>query len=397
MKMNKSILALALALSAATIAKADVYMTGSTAMRGVVYNAIVHPGTVFQSAPTFYGFGGAGSSDNYMAFSGTLVGGSGTTVLYCNWTGSEDGIAHVAQNTTQTFIDSSLITGTGSDPTNTTPTTTQTHTCDLAMGDNDQPFSRTTSPILNTKSEVGIITFEWVRNNGTWSGTGTNVTASQIRQALNGGAKLAVFTGNVGDTNSYVYVSGRDSGSGTRVNAFGTSGFGILTSPKQIELSSGVMQILTTSTNIHTGLVTTNYIGDYGFSSGGTLAKSLGASTTTATDYVHTNGTGFGVISYLGVSDANTAIGSPYNATALTFEGVPFTPANVIEGSYTYWGNEFIYENNAVAVNSDPDKIYNLLIPVSTGIPSFCDGVKAISLAAMHCTRNGPTTDPVHN
>ena len=52
MKMNKSILAAALVAAVALDLNAGtVYMTGSTAMRGVVYNTIRAPGAVFTAAP----------------------------------------------------------------------------------------------------------------------------------------------------------------------------------------------------------------------------------------------------------------------------------------------------------------------------------------------------------
>lgn len=393
MKLNKTILTITLGMSVAALAQAgEVYFTGSTAMRSTVYAALTNPGTVFQSSPTFYGWGGKGSGDNYMAFVGTLVGGSGSTTINCRWSGSEDGILHVASNNVvnQTFMADSLITGPGYDNPSAVPTSTQTAPCQLAMADNAQAFSRTKVPVLNNGTEVGVITFEWVRNNGLW--TGTNVTDSMIRQALVGGAKRAVFDGNASHVNDYVYVSGRNSGSGTRVNAFGDCGFGILTPPKQVETSGGVMQPFYSTNRF--GQTVTNYIGDYGFESGGTLAGTMGADTTGQTDFVH-GGTGYSVIAYLGVGDADAAVGA--GAKVLTYDGVAFSSANVLEGTYTYWGNEYIYEANDVASGSEADIAYQHLIPVSTGITHFCDGRKAIALSAMHCTRQGPTTDPVHN
>jgi hypothetical protein len=390
MKLNKSILAVTLGLSLASLCNAgNVYFTGSTAMRATVYAALINPGTVFQSAPTTTLYQGgstgnnAGNGASYMAFSGTLVGGAGTTIVYCHWSGSEAGILDVCSNTvvTETFLDPSLLDG--ADHGTNVPSLTVSAAVNLAMADNDQPFSRTKKPTLTKKSEVGIITFEWVRNPGLW--TGTNVTDSQIRQAFSGFCPLAVFSGNAADTNNFVYVSGRDNQSGTRVNAYGTSGFGIFTIPKQIEMnSSGVMQDLTGSGT---------YAGDYGFSSGGTLAKTMGANTTAASDLW--NGvTGYSVIAYLGVGDANTAITA--GAVALNIDGVPFSPAAVKEGTYNFWGNEFIFAANNVAVGSEADKTFGFLA-ATTGINTFCDGTKAIKLTDMHCTRNGPTSDPAHN
>src|SRR5258707_522376 len=193
MKMNKTILTTPLLLAVACKSFAGtVYMTGSTAMRGVVYNTIKASGAVFTAAPTTTLFQGGGSGANYMAFSGTLVGGSGTTVIQCHWSGSEGGVKDVATGTTETFIDPSLLDGT--DHGASVPSLTVTHSADLGMADNNQSFSRTKTPVITTGDEVGVITFKWVRNPGLW--TGTNVTDSQLRQALQGFCPRAVFTGN---------------------------------------------------------------------------------------------------------------------------------------------------------------------------------------------------------
>lgn len=395
MKLNKTIVAIALGLSAVSLSQAEtIYLTGSTAMRSSIYSVLTNAGAVFQSQPVFTGYSGstaAGSAggDTYMGFAGTLVGGSGTTLISCFWSGSEDGILHVASNSVvnQTFMQDSLISTTTSSDNSGTPAITNTAAA-LAMADNAQSFSRTTSPVLNG-SEVGVITFEWVRNPGLW--TGSNISDPQILQAmLGGGAKRAAFDGNFNDTNDYVYISGRDTGSGTRVNALGNCGYGILTPVNQVEMnSSGVMQPLSTSTN-RFGVISTNYIGNFGFSSGGTLAGSMGASTASLSDLVHTNSTGYSVIAYLSTSDGATAIGK--GATGLTYDGVAFSPTNVEEGTYTFWGNEYIYEaQNADATAS---AVFGL---ISTNTGPFCNGVTAIALTSMHSTRPGPTGSPTHN
>jgi hypothetical protein len=388
MKINKFAMAAALGLGIAGVCNAGtVYLTGSTAMRGIVYNAIEAPGVVFTAAPatTVYQGGttgnNAGSGANYMAFSGTLVGGSGTTVIQCHWTGSEGGIGDVASNTVvqNTFMDPSLMDGT--DHGTNSPALTVSDYVNLAMADNAQSFSRTKKPTLTTGSEVGVITFKFVRNKGLW--TGSNVTDSQIRQALGGLCPLAVFSGNAADTTSYVYVSGRDNQSGTRVNAYGDTSFGIFSTPVQIEMnSSGVMQ-----------QVNGSYGGDFGYSSGGTLAGTMGANTTAATDSLN-GGTGYSVIAYLSVGDAATAITA--GATELSYDGITFSPAAVKEGTYTFWGNEYIYQANNVVGGSEANNIYKLL-SATTGINAYCDGTKAIKLTDMHCTRTGPTSDPSHN
>lgn len=379
MKVKEIILASALSLGAISLCDAGtIYLTGSTAMRGSIYTTIRTAGSVFTAVPTTTTYEGSSAGGaNYMAFSGTLVGGSGTTVIKCHWSGSEGGIKDVVTGASELFVDDSILDGathTGS------PGTTISHNVDLAMADSSQAFSRNKSPALTTGTSVAVITFTWVRNPGLW--TGGNVTDSMIRQALQGVCKRAVFTGNPSDTNDFVYVSGRDNQSGTRVNEFGECGFGIFTIPNQIEMdSSGNMLDLDPPNGV--------YAGDYGFSSGGTLAGTLGANTTAKTDLFN-GGSGYSVIAFLSRGDANTAIAN--GAIEITANGVAESPATVKEGTYSYWGNEYIYQKNGAS--SEAQSVYNRM---AVSIPNDVNGITAIKLSDMNCVRSGPTSDPQHN
>jgi hypothetical protein len=248
------------------------------------------------------------------------------------------------------------------------------------MADSSQAFSRNKTPALTTGQTVAVITFTWVRNPGLW--TGSNLTDSMIRQALGGFCKRAVFSGNAADINDYVYVSGRDNLSGTRVNQFGECGFGIFTIPNQIEMdSSGNMLDLEPPNG--------TYAGDFGFSSGGTLAGTLGANTTAKPDLFN-GGSGYSVIACLSRGDANTAIAN--GAIELTVNGVAQSAAAVKEGTFNYWGNEYIYQKNGAS--AEAQAAYSRLV---VSIPNDVNGTTAIKLTDMHCTRTGPTTDPAHN
>lgn len=389
MKINKAILAAALGLSVVSASQAaDVFLTGSTAMRSTIYKAMTTAGIVFQSTPTFTGYGGSGSGDTYMGFTGTLVGGSGTVNILCDWSGSEAGIKDVAAGQSETFIADGALNGLDNAGA-PTGASAQTAVVNLAMADNAQSFSRTTSPVLSQGAEVGVVTFKWLRNAGVW--TGANVTDSQIQAALGGTCPIEVFTGvNDGsaDTN-FVYVAGRDTSSGTRVNALGDCGYGILTPVSQIELSSGAM--------VNQG---GSYESNTGQSSGGTLAKSITYNTVSTPDLA--NGvTGFSVIAYLGYSDAATALagtGGGVAATELTYDGVPFSTANVENGTYGFWGNEYCYAANNVNSSSNPaaQLVFQNITSVSHGADSIFDFLSAIPLDAMQCSRSGPLGQPSH-
>jgi hypothetical protein len=379
MKLKEMILASALGMGCVSLCDAGtIYLTGSTAMRSSIFTTMTKAGSVFQAVPTTTTYEGSSASGaNYMVFSGTLVGGSGTTVIKCHWSGSEGGIKDVASGTSELFVDDSIVDGANH---TTSPSATISHSGDLAMADNSQAFSRTKTPALTTGTNVAVITFTWVRNPGLW--TGTNISDMMIRQALGGFCKRAVFSGNVSDTNDFVYVSGRDNQSGTRVNAYGNSGFGIFTIPNQIEMdSSGNMLDLAPPNGV--------FAGDFGFSSGGTLAGTMGANTTAKSDFFN-GGSGYSVIAYLSRGDANTAIAN--GAVELTYDGVAENPANVKEGTFTFWGNEYIYQKNGAS--SEAQNVYNNMV---ASIPADVNGTTAIKNSDMHTTRTGPTSDPTHN
>jgi hypothetical protein len=379
--LSKSIIAAVLGLSISSVSHAGVvYLTGSTAARANVFQCLSTAGAVFTAAPTITTYAGSSASGStFMAFSGTLVGGSGTTIIDCDWSGSEAGYKDVATGTSETFIDPTSLNGLNNGT--AAPSATVSHTVDVAMADNAQAYSRTTSPTVATKP-VGVITFKWVRNPGLW--TGANVTDSMIQNALNGFAPRALFDGNSAHVNDEVYVTGRDNSSGTRVNTYGDSGFGIFTVPNQIEINgtTGAMIDLTGG-----GV----FEGDFGFSSGGTLAKTMGANTTAASDQI-TGSTGFSVIAYLGYNDAVTAIGA--GATELTYDGVAFSPTAVEQGQYTFWGNEFV--SHSPTADAEAVSTWTLL-GATTGVTAFGDGNALISLSAMQASRSGPNSAPSHN
>ena len=406
MKFNKSIIAAALFMGAAGLASAStVYMTGSTALRGQTFTALSTAGTVFTAAPTTTLFNGGGSSANFMAFSGTAADGSGALTVQCHWSGSEAGIKDLATGGSSTFIDPSLLDGT--DHGAAVPGTLTTQPVDVAMADNAQKFSRNKLPLLNTNTQVGVISFVWVRNDGLWTGTNANtltptnnVSSAQIIQALTGGVPRSVFDGDTNHTADYVYVSGRDSLSGTRVNAFGDSGYGILTPPNQVEVDSasanGDMKS-DTDINGTAGV----FFGDIGFSSGGTLAGTFSKSTKLGIDNANGGGAaiGYSVISYLSRGDANTATTGANKGVELSYNGVRQSRNAIIEGNYTLWGNAYVFQRQTPVASAQAQWLYRSLGPlggISGAIGAPASG-SAVKLTDMNCTRGGPNSIPAHN
>jgi hypothetical protein len=406
MKINKAILLSVLGLGVCAAAQAgDVYLTGSTAARSDIYNTLVASGAVFTGVPAVTEYDGSATDPhkaNEMIFVGTLVGGSGTTTLHCSWSGSDGGIDNVAlKGTTSAARLANFANGPYDGVNHGTLKATDgggpgatSHEVDLAMSDNifnyahayGDPGSEGLAHApadLTTGTQVAVVTFKWIRNNGSF--TGNNVSSSQIRQALGGACPLAVFTGNPADTTKFVYVSGRTKDSGTRCNALGDSGWGVFKSVNQIEVDPATGNMV--------DLGGGNFEGDTGFTSGGTLAKTLGVSTTATTDQNNGGSGGFGVIAYLGFNDANTALTlSPNPAHELTYNGVAWSQANIKEGTYTFWGNEYIYTANSVS--AEATLCYNNM---AGAIPAHLDGSNEILVSSMDTVKANPEADPAHN
>jgi hypothetical protein len=313
-----------------------------------------------------------------MGFVGNDLSGNPLTVK-CHWSGSEAGVKDVALAQTGTFIADSALNG--SENGSAEPANTETATVDLGMADNAQGFSRTKTPVVTTNAQVGVITFTWVRNPGLWSGT--NVSSSAIKQALAGFAPRSVFDGNAADINDYVYVSGRDFSSGTRVNAFGDSGFGILTPPNQVEINKTTGDL---QSDIDFNGTPGVFFGDIGFSSGGTLAGTMGTSTVGKSDANALGGTGgYSVVAYLSRGDANTAITA--GGVECTYNGVSFSRSGIIEGNFSFWGYEYILQRNGVGAQAQAAYTH-----LKTGIPTAAGHTSAslIPLGDMDCQRSGP-------
>ena len=77
-----------------------------------------------------------------------------------------------------------------------------------------------------------------------------------------------------------MYVSGRDSFSGTRVNALGICGYGIFSNPSQLKVDSTGAMIDVDGTQTYVGYDTGSL---YGYSSGGSVATQMGYDLSQAT------------------------------------------------------------------------------------------------------------------
>jgi hypothetical protein len=204
---------------------------------------------------------------------------------------------------------------------------------DVSMSD---VFPESATPTINgadfDQFIVGVIPFVWVRNNAL---TGiNNITREQAdllmtsSGVITNGAEIingmpASFLG--GSSSNPIFLTGRDSGSGTHITVHKDIGFS--GTPRYWGLDPAGTLVLTN-----------------GYSSGG-LERGVIANNTN-------------VIGYLGVSDA-LAIG--LSATTMSYEGVPFSVAAVQNGTYPIWGYEHLV-NRAGALSSNQRALRDALV-----------------------------------
>lgn len=430
----KSKIAMALlAVGIASSASADnvVYLTGSTAFRSTVYNALhsgagTNAGGVFDTAPAEVEFGGPGaSSANYMLFHGNI---NGTpTYIDCVWSGSEAGIASacnvalqnqdrngdpipLAGSPAQWLVADGSITMNGWQGAGVNPTAGQLedpnspHGADLAQADTSQAVSLTprvpnTSTDLKDYGKQGVVTFTWAKNVNTtptaaWSSL-VNLTLPQIQNELSQGYQpVAFFSGDVSQTNTQVYLVGRNKGSGTRANTLVDHNYGPTTkNVQQFSIGGGVQPGDPT-----TGLVL-QYENNNGYESGGGVAAALGIDGSCQQQDPFTLKTGWVAIGYLGCGDAVKS-GLTVANNWLTLDGVMESNGAIIEGQYYFWGYEHLFGRHNISGYQDAvgNLIENAVIyNANVTAPVLANHDGAIGLQFMHCTKASDVAFPARN
>jgi hypothetical protein len=361
MKLHRILTAGALALSLAANANAATYsihIAGSSAYRAAVHKGVLE--ILGSSAKAAYADGSTLSKANAAIFTGTTSAAittnngtipSGTVItVYTSWTGSVAGLYSVVNqaSTSRGFLPSTTTTSTSgtadSADIGKALITDTTSVVDIALSDVNASSATAVirSDLSSSVTEasigsVGICPFKWIIS-GTTSGI-TNITSQNVRnlyKTTNGTIDKSFLTS--GTLTGTVYAFGRDADSGTRLTAFAETGLGVAYTANQYGLlTSG--SLTTTGTLGLTPAATINTVaytqGQTGYASGGDLVKAIAytGSATTAT-----------AIAYVSVSDAQSALGaSPATAEELTYNGIPYSVANVKKGAYTFWSYEHLF------------------------------------------------------
>lgn len=330
-----------------------IRITGSTAFRALVYNALNN--NFFTGSPTVTAAkisGGVlvtdtpGTGSSIVTFTGTSPLFSGTTTVEAAYSGSVEGLINVLHDSTASPVAQPpfLLPGAG---VNADPVTQ----ADLAFSDVAQD---TTSFVMKTYGAlpeikgnvgkgVGVVSFALVKNDNEAANSPSvsNITSAQLFQLLsNGTLSRGFFTGNSTDTTA-IYVAGRYSFSGTRLVVGAVSGIGA-TAGQTLYCQDGTKYNSGSNTGQPgDGTIpaadNVNVASDGGFISGGTLATLL-HNTTDSDSFV----------AYLGLGDvtgAKTVAGSSVSleSNVLSLDGVLPTRATIISGSYALWSYERVY------------------------------------------------------
>ena len=248
-----------------------------------------------------------------------------------------------------------------------------------------------------TSKIVGLVAFQWVLGitSAGQQVAATNITQQQALALVNGGEIPAMFlTGSTGDKNKYILQVGRNEDSGSRINAHAEAQNGLGNAVVQFQLGfSGTSTTQADGTpnggaaatvasfdvwpqtaplNTATG-IDWQTAGHSGYIGGGDVKSVLQATNPTAlTSVVDTSGnvpsaaTNVYFAGYLGTSDA--AVGG--NAIQLNYNGVAFSPAAVLNGSYSLWGYEHMYykSNLTGTAKTVADKIADRLYTTNADV-----------------------------
>ncbi len=368
MKHTKSILAAlvaALSVGAASAASTAVtnaiYIAGSTAFSKAacpaVYNVATNNNfTLIASDSGKTGSGQDVSGCKAMLFrkSTVISGVTNVDIINMGLIGSEGGIQSAASGTTKStlFIPNNTPATNG---TFTFATTGEAHVADVTFSDvNQLTTSRfykalagdgTTYAALLDKGAFGLVDFAWaVSPNAAVATNGhsafTNITAIQARKLFTAGnLPLSYFTGVNSDSNTGVYLIGRDIDSGTRGVALAEAGLSITNPVNQYSVDSNGVIALQTATTVN-GIA--EVAGNGGYNDSGLMATALTYAPTSGWDTnKYTNAV---VIGYSGTSKVQNTVPAT-GKYAISFNGIAPALSNEATGAYSFWSFEHLYIN----------------------------------------------------
>ncbi len=371
MKITKSLVLAAAVVGSAAVGNAQtvIDITGSTAGRAAVHSAIRT--TLGGAACTFVVNTGNNLANTPKAiFKGNL--GTNPVIVRTSWSGSAAGVRDVAANNASVYlpktnIDTVALNNTTLNLANANTTNVEQGVAEIAFSDVFQSSTIYSTPVLADVTP-GIIPFKFYASADAPAGI-TNLTAQTARQAWGTGfIRQDYLTGNPADTNDFVYFTGRDPESGTRITAMAEIGFGVFGSVQQYQPTTNATQV-TDAVLWPTG---TYSEGNGGFTSGGTVKAVM-----------EKNGfvNDFGLISYLGSTDWSST------AKELAYNGNYYSSNNVVYGKYTFWG--YLHQmghQGVVGTLAPASVIKSFFTNLQTSVAA--DTTWLVQVAAMKVTRS---------
>ena len=314
--------------------------------------------------------------------------------IYASFNGSVQGLEDLMNNTSLTF-------------TNITPGGAAVSAVPTITFSDVDKISTLAANAAVTETPVAILPFVYCRNYYTPT-TVTNITGHQLLSLwANGLLPLSYITGNTGDVSKFMYVTGRNQDSGTRVCASADAFY------------TGTPTIYGYNNATTWEVMTQNLSGTLygpGYSSGGNEAIAL------TNQLTKVGGVGVAAIGYLGLNDALTVTGSAStgapkvngggNCSVIAYDGIlpfnnylpgsqtvpaypDFTP--IIEGQYSFWSYENIEMLNTHTSDTTYQYYTNMVSALdndvyqseqASGNSTTYGPVTAIRLSEMKCSRS---------
>ncbi len=325
-------------LAAGAYAGPDRVVTGATAFRKQTHAGIIAKmGTGWQAWYSDSSGGAVVASTvqatlegkNFVTYFGTFDG-TTDTIIRCSFSGSVEGIATLLGQNPPVGPATPLVPTINADGTTWTSKAPDIGFADCYQDSTDYATFNGYAALREIKSSagntpIGVQPFAFVRGkrlddnyqSADAKALKVNTMNRQIAEAIwaTGRIKLGFFTGDVADT-TYVNILGRDKNSGTRI---------------VVKSENRYVGDLVQRDSAGSLTVPANQSFDY--TSTGTLKTALQSATTVD------------AIGYLAVADAMTLNYVTANTTEafLSYNGVPYSAANVKNGLYTLWGYEHLF------------------------------------------------------
>jgi hypothetical protein len=397
MKLKSSFVFGMLALASGNLSAATrVFdITGATAFRASANNAIIS--LLGGNGVTKFAFVGTSgiAGTNRAIFVGTMSQfPSDTIIVRASWSGSTQGIKDVADQNAIQFLDSTVredgTPGAGN------PVTTAgynlggagldapeyvTAVAQWSFSDVDKLLSeRPNHPFVG--GPVGVVPFMFLAGEG--APAALNNMTDQLHNTLwaTGQLPIAFFTGDTNDATS-VLATGRNNGSGTRATILAETQYGAFTSVTQF---GATFQGSRTDAFPTGKLLALSEFNNGGNGSNSGVRELL----TRRADDLTFNGDPIDAlfVSYLTISDANSA--KTEGAQEMTYNGVPFSAANVKNGRYSLWGyQQFYLDNDSTSAQVTFDTAFR------AALPATLNGIDAIPLTDMAVNRSGGDGGPI--